>query len=218
MARRRRLDADTVEIVTPNAATPALETRVAGDAHPRVRIIGSSLATGDGTTAPVASSASPLIVYRKQFAIGDGTGGTTTAAQFLAGVTLFTPAVGDLILQLAVDVTTAFDGTTPVADFGTFVGSDTGFIVPSQTGPIYLDGESTPLGGTGLVVGYSYNDWLWIGAQLNGQGLHIRATAANPVKIVASQDGTKTGDPLDSTVGAFTAYAVVLTSAGMTDL
>lgn len=126
----------------------------------------------------------------------------TDAVALKAGMTLFTPEVGDILLDFWIDVVVQFDGTTPKAEFGTFVNTTQGIL--------YQHGDVTDLSlaamedaGDGVVIEYT-NTYTW------QNGGVIRFTATNPLKLVATQTGATDGTQLDSTVGEATAHALIL--------
>src|SRR5690348_16524195 len=56
-------------------------------------------------------------------------------AGILTGHAVYTPAIGDVLLDAWIVITTAWNGTTPLADIGTFVGANGGLFawsVPSS--------------------------------------------------------------------------------------
>ena len=123
------------------------------------------------------------------------------------GYTLFTPAVGDYIYDIGIVITTAFNGTTPKLDVGTF-SSTTGVFKQLAGNPV--DGTklyATVTSNTGL---QSSNSGLWLSTAIISVGtagtaaIHdpqLYVSAASPILLVASQDGTKGGTAITSTAG-----------------
>ena len=156
-------------------------------------------------------SASQAIVNVQSFPI------TFATAGLAAGVALYTPAVGDVILDVGVVITTAFDGTTPKIDVGTFNGGNVGLFGELTAGAIdatkvYADVTDN----AGLAVA---NAALWLSAAVITVGtagtaaIHswqLRCSAANPVLVVASQNGQKGGTAISSTHGV---ASIVVVSA-----
>jgi len=214
MATRKRLDADTVEIVAKDATTAAFEVKVSGDSFPRFRVTGDGVVkTGAGTAEPAttlgasAGGATAVTVYKKTITVG----GAYSAAQLAAGITLFTPAVGDYIANVAPVVTTTFDGTTPKLDVGPFNPSTAGLYYDT-TSVVFLgnnateqDGWLSPVLDLAAASAYGGYGGPWV-------------TNALPFKVVISQDGAKGGTPIDSTVGTVVVYVVVHPAASMVDL
>ena len=133
---------------------------------------------------------------------------TFSTSGLASGVTLYTPAVGDIILDVGVVITTAFDGTTPKLDVGTFTGN-TGLF--DQLAGAAVDGtkvyaDVTDNTGFGIA-----NSHLWLSSAVISVGTagtaainswQGRISAANPLKVVASQNGQKGGTAITSTHGA----------------
>lgn len=154
------------------------------------------------------------------------------------GAALYTPTIGDLILDMWISILTQWDGTTPRCDVGTFVGntfglwSNTDF--PLNVGASTADDES---GGTGLLSGRhaptlsatssvpmvagalkpnadasaldytSPADSAFPGSRT----VPALVTAANPIKVVVSTDGTTDGADPGATGGSAVLYIVTCT-------
>jgi len=133
------------------------------------------------------------------------------------GIAFYTPTVGDVLFDAWISVTTAFDGTTPLADIGAF-GSDVyGWYlnITNSGAPVDLTransvtdadlevllNASIRFGGNLTAV--SYPSWGVPGTS--------RFTSAKPLKIVVSQDGYKGGAAVGGTAGAGAVYLVVAT-------
>lgn len=133
---------------------------------------------------------------------------TFATAGLASGVTIWTPTVGDFILDIGVVITTAFDGTTPKIDVGTFNGGNVG--VFAEIGGAAVDGTKVYADVTdnaGLAVANSH---LWLSSAViaaNSAGIaslpswQLNVSAANPVLLVASQNGQKGGTAITSTHG-----------------
>lgn len=142
---------------------------------------------------------------------------TFQTAGLATGVTLYTPAVGDYIYDIGVVITTAFNGTTPKIDVGTFT-STTGLFAQTASAAIdatklYADVTSN----TGLSVP-NFHLWLSSGVIEKGRAgasvipsWQVRVTAASPLKVVASQNGQINGTAIDSSAGV--AKIVVVASS-----
>lgn len=160
----------------------------------------------DSTAQPVSSQ-----VTLRSFAFSHSTAGLA------AGVTVYTPAIGDVILDVGVAITTAFDGTTPKLDVGTFSGTAGLF---ATLGGGVIDGTklyAAVTDNTGLT---SPNTPLWLSTSVGSAGAagsaaynssQLIVTAANPLLLVASQDGAKGGTAIDSTVGEGLVYVLAAT-------
>jgi hypothetical protein len=149
----------------------------------------------------------------------------------LTGAAVYTPTPGDILLDAWFEIDTAWDGTTPLGDFGNLLNENGkgffqlvssfavrmdwansdywGYSVPSSTVALSeVDTLSQAVDGVLVVAGASLHQ-----ADIsNGSSLlPSKFTAANPIKVVVSQDGTNTGADPGSTVGAAILYLVVAT-------
>jgi len=134
---------------------------------------------------------------------------TYQTAGLASGVSFYTPAVGDIIYDIGVVITTAFNGTTPKLDVGTFNGGNNGLFDELAAAPI--DGTKVYADVTNNAGLASANAPLWL---FNAVGSHgaagtaaynssmLRVSAANPLLLVASQSGAKGGTAITSTAGA----------------
>ena len=151
---------------------------------------------------------------------GGGTGGliaslafTYATADLNEGVAIFTPAVGTVITDIWVAIATAFDGTTPTADVGTFNGGDTGVFDEVGVAAVSLAnadaavdnnaGLTNPPSATTLsasVIASASGDIAGLLAW------YLTVTEDNPLLLVVSQDGTLGGDAIGGSAGAGTVY------------
>lgn len=157
----------------------------------------------DGSTAFTVNSPQHL----RSFAFSHST------ASLAAGVPIYTPAVGDVIYDIGICVTTAFNGTTPFLDVGTFNGGNVG---------LFAELAGAAVDGTKLYAGVTDNAGLsvpntapWLQSAVGSAGAlggaaynstPIIVTAANPLLLVASQDGQKGGTATGATLGSGTVY------------
>ncbi len=156
---------------------------------------------------PGGSSAGAPVVRKFPFAFD--------TADILTGHTVYVPTIGDLLLDAWVEIDTAWDGTTPLFDFGTFVGATNG-IYGGANAPVALGSQDND---TGIGAGYLYshtnpnNDLQTLGVPTLGVSRVApgKFIAANPLKIVVSQDGTNVGADPGSTQGAAILYLVTCT-------
>lgn len=117
-----------------------------------------------------------------------------------SGVILFTPTVGDEILDIAIRFPTAFDGTTPKCDVGTGVTAATG-LFGSINYLLAADGANVQGGGDGLsYFGGGGGPANLVGAiGYSGQYGTPKVTAANPIRVWVTQNGQINGaDPASS--------------------
>ena len=167
------------------------------------RLDGSLLITGNAGVTPLNVLSFPF---------------TFATAGLASGVTLYTPSIGDIIYDIGVVITTAFDGTTPKIDVGTFNGGNNGLFDELATAPIdatKVYADVTNNAGLGTP-----NSALWLSTAIvqgNSASLsslksnEIRVSAANPVLLVASQSGAKGGTAITSTHGVGTVYVITAT-------
>ncbi len=157
----------------------------------------------------------------------------------LTGAALYTPTVGDILLDAWVEIDTAWNGTTPKGDFGIFtdplVGT-TGWLLSDLGTPLLMtDSDNTGNLG-GLLIGPSRqatSEGVDVLDQYTGVNLNVvpaataltqakpllftqrvvpsKFFAAYPVQVVVSQDGTNTGADPGSTQGAAVLYLVTAT-------
>ncbi len=126
------------------------------------------------------------------------------------GVPFYTPTINDILLNGWIEVTTAFNGTTPFPDIGTFVDTTGGLI----NGSFDLSAADDEHLGTGLLTGPAAGNKSSPLISLNSEDhrfVPLRVTAANPLKIVVSQDGLAGGTAVGGTTGAADIYIVTAT-------
>lgn len=162
----------------------------------------------DGTQVALGSGGSQpgVLVVRGPFAFAYNTAGLA------AGVAFYTPTIGDILHDVWVEIDTAWNGTTPKCDVGTFVGRTSG-LFSFAGGVIDMTAADGDHGGTGLLVG--------TGAAPNGEaagsgfagirGVPALVVAANPLKVAVSEDGTAGGTDPGASQGAGKTYVVTST-------
>lgn len=131
----------------------------------------------------------------------------------LTGTEVFTPEVGDVLLDFWFEIATPWNGTTPTADVGMFNGETNGFLI--NTGVAFDLSTDADADYGGYLQGQG------LGGQLAINGLNfpdgpayrtiMRFTEANPVKLVVSQNGHNNGANPGSTAGAATLYLITAT-------
>lgn len=151
-----------------------------------------------------------------------------------AGHTLYTPNVGDILVDGWIEVTEAFDGTTPVGDFGTFTQGGIGWLANAWNFGADMSVVDSPQNTTeGLNQGNSASSLATQSAVLSASlGLHVdpdtgaisntgaafgarhapaRFTRADPIKVVvAATVAQKDGTPTGATQGAGILYLVTV--------
>lgn len=151
-----------------------------------------------------------------------GTGrGSPTVRQFgvtfntpniLTGSQLYLPNVGDEILDISVEVDTAWNGTTPLLDVGTFLGNTAGLFKKAGNALNVLNAAGQTAGSGILIAGAG----MWSLAQLSGflgnfSVVPAKVVAANPLLVVVSQTGANNGLSPGATQGAATIYITTAT-------
>lgn len=158
----------------------------------------------------------------------------------LTGATLYTPTIGDVLLNAWVEIDTPWNGTTPLGDLGPFTTGNAGVYLSSINGPLDMtiaDGIGAGWGNSVLNGGQasSLSDvsalqvaagLLITDAGLNPVSLAVNGTStpsfgsrempvrfvtADPLKFCVSQDGTNTGADPGATQGAAVLFLVTAT-------
>lgn len=148
---------------------------------------------------------------------------THATAGLLTGAAVYTPTIGDVLLDGWVEITTAFDGTTPTLDFGPFLAGDSHMGYFNTFGYGALDvSAADQLITEGLSIqapGHQPNSDL-MGNTLNSPApnggqrvLPARFVTADPIKVVVSQNGSNNGANPGSTAGGGVLYLVTATPA-----
>lgn len=170
--------------------------------------------TTTGAVAALAGSSAGSPVVRKfPFAFD--------TPNLLTGAAVYTPTVGDVLLDAWVEIDTAWDGTTPQGDFGQFLGGETFGNFAEFNGALNMLNADVA---AGQVITQSMRTQGTLGGpasglyqqQSTGNGDFIRAlparfTTTDPIKVCVSQDGTNTGADPASTQGAAVLYLVTCT-------
>ncbi len=151
-------------------------------------------------------------------------------AGLAAGKALYTPTIGDFMLDLWVEIDTVWDGTTPQLDVGTFDNLTTGVFnywtgkplpldAQADTGPTYFScvaqaGVLSSLRDlVSITMPTAFNDGIYTVAVTNvnlitnppaagNRFLPVKFTSATPVKVAVSQDGTAGGTAPGAAQGA----------------
>ncbi len=185
-----------------------------------VRLDGDIVFTGSASGQPISPTglaATGVAIVRGPFSFAFNTAGLTT------GVTIYTPTVSDILLDAWIEVDTAFDGTTPLADIGTFSGTTSGLFknTPLYADAIYLAAADTANSGAGVLQGTAtdFKNITLSGA--DAVSTHVnrvvpaRFTAATPLKLVVSQTGLAGGTAIGGAAGAGRVYIVTATPVAL---
>lgn len=132
-------------------------------------------------------------------------------ASLNAGVTAYTATIGQYLLDAWIEVDTAWDGTTPLGDFGI----TTGLYAFSASQALDMTSPDTAAVGTGLLLGgiggSIHNVDLLVGS---GGGSFVRTigkfTTAAVLKVWVSQDGLKGGTAPGAAQGAAKLHLIIL--------
>lgn len=143
------------------------------------------------------------------------------------GVPIFTPEEGDLLLDVWIEVVTAWNGTNPFADIGSFTFAAGGWFSSMGSGidlshadsENELDGlmRDQSTAGNGISSDLSLATVAAIAIN-NHWGTAVRTlpatfVAADPIKLVVSQDASATGADPGATQGSGFVYLMVATPA-----
>ncbi len=172
---------------------------------------GATVTDLGGGVAGVAISGggSAGVVAHGPFTIAHNTAGLA------AGIPTFTPAAGDLLLDAFFVIDTAFDGTTPSADFG--ANASGGIFNNFATTVLLDDTADAPFAGLIYTTSpkHSLRDTVIDNAAAGGTDMAYRATwlfeTAAPLLVWASQNGTQGGTAINSTVGSARLYIITAT-------
>lgn len=135
----------------------------------------------------------------------------------LTGAALYTPTVGDLLLDAWIEVVEEWNGTTPKGDVGTFDGTTTGWFQSAggATALTGMTGEDMPLSGDGYVAGNT-GTTLAVLSEPGTASFRVapgKFTTVDPVKVVVSQDGLSGGANPGATQGSAILYLITCTPA-----
>lgn len=129
-----------------------------------------------------------------------------------AGVPIYTPSIGDVIYDIGISVPVAFDGTTPLADVGTFNGGNDGlFGTIGSAGVDLTAADSAVTSNAGLSSPANAN---WLSGAATNPTWELYVTAANPLLLVVSQTGAKGGAASGATAGSGNVFLLTASPAG----
>lgn len=156
------------------------------------------------TLAYLAAGMGVPRLYRKAIAYND--------ANIRTGVTVYTPAVGDWLLDAWFSVTTAWNGTTPMGDLAQFSLLSNGAPgwIATETGDAELMDSGVDQAGAG-------DQYIWspFGAAMIQQGNDGTArlsgyfASVDPIQYIVTQDGTKNGAATGASQGAGYVYLLI---------
>lgn len=157
-------------------------------------------------------------------------------ANILTGASLYTPTIGDVLLDAWVLIDTAWNGTTPRGDVGLFLPDADGFfhvldptmvILMDDPGDTVSNGLFQSAGATTISAAMTVVNMAQYMLEVNGAGPGFklasdpagigpsiwpgRFATTDPIKVVVSQDGTPTGADPGSTQGSATLYLITAT-------
>lgn len=195
--------------------TATTEDGVGNNISATATVANPNVTTADGTAGqnPFGSGTSGAVTVVRAFPFAFDTPG------LVAGHTVYTPAVDDVLLDGWLEVTEAWDGTTPMCDFGTFVPGPLGLYGYYQ-GPADLTltdhglGENAGLNGRVDSSGSTYSDGSIPLSNFLANVVRVvpaRVSAANPIKVCVSTTGRTDGADPGATQGAAVLYLVTAT-------
>ncbi len=124
------------------------------------------------------------------------------------GVALWTPAVGDVLIEAWFLTTVGFDGTSPIPDIGQFTDGNLGYW--GRIGDTYgsLQSADDQVNGPGNEAFLQVLAQSLRGITVNYGGL-FTFDSTDPVKLVVSQDGQKGGTPIGGAAGEATLFVTI---------
>jgi hypothetical protein len=140
------------------------------------------------------------------------------------GIAVYTPAVGDVLLDLWVHIDEVFDGTTPFGDFGVDIAGDSAYLKNMWGASYLLDlAGSAPYEYAGMdalhenasmsSAAFAYN-----AANVGDKwSAPVRFNSTDPLLFVVSQDGTAGGTAVGGTSGTGTLYLVIASPASLNE-
>jgi hypothetical protein len=198
---------DLIDFLDETGA-PVRETRVLSV---QGGVANDALFVGADGTVSGATMASLGGVTVRKFPFTFATAGLAT------GYALYTPAVGDLIYDIGISVDTLFNGTTPLADVGTFSGGNVGLFGELGAAIDLGTADADVTDNAGLAEGGTAT-WLSAAIIVKNTAAEsgvlpwtLKVTAANPLLLVVSQNGQKGGTATGATAGAGVVYVVTAT-------
>lgn len=163
---------------------------------------------GDIFTGVIAPG--PLFI--REFAFTFATVGLTT------GVPILQLRAGDVVYDVGFGIPTAFDGTTPLADVGTFTGGNDGLFQEFVSTPIDLTAADNAVTDNTELLAPANPNWLQAavgsagaagGAAYNASQLAVATDCE--LLLVVSETGAKGSTATGSTAGAGVVYVVTST-------
>lgn len=125
----------------------------------------------------------------------------------LTGATIYTPTIGDVVIDAWFSIVLNWDGTNPYGDFGSFLGGGIG-IFGADNAPINMTQADDSTGyGTGWLPSHHINSLPGAGSQ----GSPGTITTIDPIKVCVSQNGQPGGADPGSTQGTAVLYLVTAT-------
>lgn len=135
----------------------------------------------------------------------------------LTGAEIYTPTVGDILLDAWLEIVEVWDGTTPKADIGLFNGPPEEafglFAVTAGTGGVLdltLSDQEDP-GNVGYLMNFSVSDLAGSSANNSIRVAPGKFTTTDPIKVIATTNGRLDGEDPESTQGSAILYLVTVT-------
>lgn len=203
-------DLATITISSPKAFV-RVSWALSGD-NPQPILTATAIATGKtqdqiGTSPDGGSQTGAAIAKGFSFAFDK--------AGLAAGVNVIVPAVDSLLLNSWLEVDTAWDGTTPLGNVGTAVGTATGLFVDITAGAVDMTKADDESYGTGTKIN---RFWPSLNGDVASRAAPARFTATNPLKVWVSQDGNAGGADPGASQGAAVVWVVYCADPVITPL
>lgn len=157
-----------------------------------------------GPTVDLSVAVSPGILSHVQFPFA------YDDANLNDGITCYTPTAGTWLYDAWIEVDTAWDGTTPIGNFG---GTAYGLLFAGLTAGVNMSNPDTDGGNTGApIAGASGNTSLNALSNTTGPRQIGKWTSTDPLKVWVSQDGTIGGTAPGASQGAAILHLIILTA------
>lgn len=180
-----------------------------------IDVLSGSKPSGAGT------GSGAIKAYKATINVGDGTLGTITNNQLADGLEIYTPTIGDIILNILVVVKNGFDDSTGYFDIGTYHGGATTGIWENWTaGQQLIEGGNivdTGNPGLGFQTGpYDFDSSTDEGS--SGKSGIIHVLQNHPIQLVISQNGSIGGLASSFTSGTLEIIFIVLKGSEIINL
>ena len=197
--------------------------------------VGSGTPTNDGKLTPslYLDISSGTLYYRQLGSAGWSAVGATASgaptlyrsqainynsANLRTGITIYTPAVNDVLVDAWIQIDTAFDGTTPQADLAQWTllaNGSPGWFGSYGNGAVGVSGSDAAEAGDqffGNTSNSANTDLMVAPVSVNNnayRGTPGYLASADPIQVIVTQDGLKNGAAIGGTAGSLIVYLVI---------